>query len=367
LGGAKRRPSNAKRDESKKDPVISITMSNGLRVERKGKKSALTVTDDTGMRGGQALLDAFVSEFALDLPKFMNASPAEKAKRLLQILGIGDELAQLEASEKLIYDERRALGTIADPKTKHAASLPEYPEAPAEIVSVSDLIRQQQAIIVANRENEDGRRNASACADNVEKADGIVLRLEGQIAEAHEAQERVQHIYAKALKLAEGLKDESTAEIEAQIASAETVNAKVAANKQKATATSEASELSAQYDAKTDAIEDVRAKRLSLLDGAELPLPGLAIENAELVYQGQRWDCMSNAEQLRVSVAVIRGLNPDCGFVLMDKLEQMDMDTLREFGAWLESEGLQVIATRVSTGDECSIVLEDGTPLVETD
>ncbi|MCK9327922.1 MAG: hypothetical protein M0P69_20675, partial [Bacteroidales bacterium] len=47
-------------------------------------------------------------------------------------------------------------------------------------------------------------------------------------------------------------------------------------------------------------------------------------------------------------------------FVLMDKLEQMDLDTLTEFGQWLEAEGLQAIATRVSTGDECSIIIEDG-------
>ena len=53
-------------------------------------------------------------------------------------------------------------------------------------------------------------------------------------------------------------------------------------------------------------------------------------------------------------------LNPNCGFVLLDKLEQMDMQTLQEFGSWLETEGLQAIATRVSTGDECSIIIEDG-------
>ena len=58
--------------------------------------------------------------------------------------------------------------------------------------------------------------------------------------------------------------------------------------------------------------------------------------------------------------ALIRRLNPDCGFVLLDKLEQMDTDTLREFGEWLEAEGLQAIATRVSTGDECSVIIEDG-------
>jgi len=38
----------------------------------------------------------------------------------------------------------------------------------------------------------------------------------------------------------------------------------------------------------------------------------------------------------------------------------MNMDTLNEFGQWLEQEGLQAIATRVSTGEECSIIIEDG-------
>ena len=38
----------------------------------------------------------------------------------------------------------------------------------------------------------------------------------------------------------------------------------------------------------------------------------------------------------------------------------MDLATLQEFGSWLEGEGLQVIATRVSTGEECSIIIENG-------
>lgn len=69
---------------------------------------------------------------------------------------------------------------------------------------------------------------------------------------------------------------------------------------------------------------------------------------------------MSGSEQLRVAAAIVRKLNPDCGFVLLDKLEQMDSVTLQEFGQWLEQEGLQAIATRVSTGDECSVIIEDG-------
>ena len=101
-------------------------------------------------------------------------------------------------------------------------------------------------------------------------------------------------------------------------------------------------------------------KALALLEGADLPLPGLSVQDGELTYKGQQWDNMSGSEQLMVATAIVRRLNPECGFVLLDKLEQMDLDTMRSFGAWLEQEGLQAIATRVSTGSECQIIIEDG-------
>ena len=108
-------------------------------------------------------------------------------------------------------------------------------------------------------------------------------------------------------------------------------------------------------------INEVRGQKQALLNGVDLPLPGLGVADGALVYNGQAWDCMSSSEQLKVATAIVRRLNPECGFVLMDKLEQMDADTMREFGVWLEGEGLQVIATRVSSsGEDCTIVIEDG-------
>lgn len=84
------------------------------------------------------------------------------------------------------------------------------------------------------------------------------------------------------------------------------------------------------------------------------------MEDGELIYNGQKWDNMSGADQLMVATSIVRKLKPDCGFILLDKLEQMDLESLKEFGQWLEQEGLQAIATRVSTGEECSIIIEDG-------
>jgi len=97
-----------------------------------------------------------------------------------------------------------------------------------------------------------------------------------------------------------------------------------------------------------------------LLNNAVLPLPGLSVEEGELTYMGKKWDGMSGSDQLKVATAIVRALNPMCGFVLIDKLEQMDLKTMQEFGAWLQSQNLQAIATRVSRGSECTIIIEDG-------
>ena len=96
LGGDKYRPSQAQREGSALPPNLHIVMNNGLVVERKGKNSTLKVTDPQGQKAGQQLLNEFVEQLALDLPKFMEASDKEKAGILLNIIGVGDQLAQLE-------------------------------------------------------------------------------------------------------------------------------------------------------------------------------------------------------------------------------------------------------------------------------
>ena len=132
------------------------------------------------------------------------------------------------------------------------------------------------------------------------------------------------------------------------------------ANLEKARAEDEAAQYASDYDKLTEAITQKRADRMALLNGADLPLPELSVEDGALTYKGKHWRDMSGSDQLRVAAAIVRRLNPDCGFVLLDKLEQMDMTTLQELSAWLEAEGLQAIATSVSTGSECQIIIEDG-------
>lgn len=360
LGGDRYRPSQAAREGSVIPPHLHIVMNNGLEVERKGKNSDLKVTDPTGKRAGQQLLNAFVGELAIDLPKFMASSSREKAEVLLKIIGVGRQLHELEAQETELYNRRRAIGQIADQKAKFAREMIYYPDAPKEPVSASELIRQQQDILARNGENQRKRAQAAALLAERNRLAEKVNSLKAELKRYEDQLIQVDEDMNIAYQTAESLRDESTAELERNIQDIERINVKVRANLDKDKAEMDAQQYKNEYDSMTAKLNDVRQKKIDLLENAALPLPGLSVADGELTYNGQKWDNMSGSDQLKVSTAIVRRLNPNCGFVLLDKLEQMDLDTMREFGAWLEQEGLQAIATRVSTGGECQIIIEDG-------
>lgn len=367
LGGDRFRPDAAQRDGAIAPAHLKVTLSNGVVVERKGKNASLTVTDPTGRRSGQQLLNAFVEPLALDLPRFMDASDKEKADILLRIIGIGAELHTRDLEIKGLYDKRTFTGQLAAQKKHFAEEMISYPEAPDEPVSASELIRQQQDILARNGENQRLRAQYAELEQQVQQCVDELKRTRERIATLQQLADELDAKHTKlfnqretARKTVSQLQDESTAELEASIRDIEETNRKVRANLEKSRAENEAAQYASEYDRLTESIQQKRADRMALLNGADLPLPGLSVEDGVLTYKGKHWRDMSGSDQLRVAAAIVRRLNPDCGFVLLDKLEQMDMTTLQEFSAWLEAEGLQAIATRVSTGSECQIIIEDG-------
>ena len=367
LGGDRFRPDAAQRDGAIAPAHLKVTLSNGVVVERKGKNASLTVTDPTGRRSGQQLLNAFVEPLALDLPRFMDASDKEKADILLRIIGIGAELHTRDLEIKGLYDKRTFTGQLAAQKKHFAEEMISYPEAPDEPVSASELIRQQQDILARNGENQRLRAQYAELEQQVQQCVDELKRTRERIATLQQLADELDAKHTKlfnqretARKTVSQLQDESSAELEASIRDIEETNRKVRANLEKSRAEDEAAQYASEYDRLTESIQQKRADRMALLNGADLPLPGLSVEDGVLTYKGKHWRDMSGSDQLRVAAAIVRRLNPDCGFVLLDKLEQMDMTTLQEFSAWLEAEGLQAIATRVSTGSECQIIIEDG-------
>ena len=157
LGGENFRPSDAARDGSIIPPNLKIVLNNGLIVERKGKNSALKVTDPSGQKAGQSLLNTFVESLALNLPKFMESSGKEKAQTLLQRVGLGDRAnaypAQLSGGQKQRVAIVRALAMEPDVMLFDEPTSALDPEMVGEVLDVmKNLAETGMTMVVVTHE-----------------------------------------------------------------------------------------------------------------------------------------------------------------------------------------------------------------------
>jgi len=373
LGGEKFRPTNLQRDGSIAPAAIKLVLSNGLIVERSGKNASLKVTDPKGLKGGQKLLDSFVDELALDLPKFLAMDDKKKAGVLLKILGVEKELAKLDAEESKAAEERTLLGREVVKARSHAESLPVHSDVPGLPVSAMEIMEEINARIQRNAERASKRnelanleRALKLAYDNQSDANAFVQEAQRKLDEAMkyalicEDEVLKQTVLVENAKSVDIVQDEDVSDCNQKIAELEQLNVKIRQNLDHAKAIEDMGIAATEYAKAECKVNLVREQRKALLDGATMPLENLTVIDGLLHYKGHAWDCMSSSEQVKVAVSIVRKLKPECGFVLLDKLETFDGKQLKELGKWLEEQGLQAIATRVSTGSECSIIIENG-------
>ena len=427
LGGENYRPVNFKREGALEDGFIRLTFDDGMIVERSGKNAALKVIDSTGKKQGQNLLNALISKIAIDLPRFLNAPDGEKAKVLLELLGIGDKLKELDDLEQDKYQERTLVGRQYEQKDKAVKELPFYSDVPETEVSSLELTQQLGEVMKRNAATkaaveriESNKAELGKLVERGEKLEHDRAALDGQAAAQKEQvalnaknrlesiESQIQELQRQKSKVAaeteqqlkviddtvvtqknafdtqikenesaietlteEIVKSENidtsledTSELEKAIQECEQTNAKIRANRERQEKVEESVSLKKEYERYTAEIEDIRKQRLALLDGADLPYPGLSVKDfgrgPVITLNGIPWSDCSGSEQLIVSAAIAFAVKKECQFVLMDKFEQFDQKSLDTFDAWLIKQDRQVITTRVGTGDECSVIIEDG-------
>lgn len=375
LGGKAFMPDEVDNTDSEGYSYVKCVASNGWIIERKGKNHTLKITDPSGESlGGQALLDSVISKLALDLPKFMASTDKQKAKYLLSTIGVELELEDLETKEANIYDKRKAESIILKSKESALKALPQYKDVPSEPVSLVDLMEDYQEITKQNEDNQQKRNFTKTLEDKhtayihkiedtkeriaikEKELEALEIMLEQEDVKEGETRRKWQDYKEKVSKIVDGDLTEVSEKMKGISATNTKVNANIAYNN----AENGMKASKKKHSSLDKKIKLIRDSITALLDGADLPLEGLTVKKGILLYKGMPWGNMSGIEQLQVAVAIIKRLKPECGFVLMDKMEQFDPEELQKFVTWVEYEGLQLIATRVSSGKECSIIIEDG-------
>lgn len=423
-GGEAYRPTNYHKDDTSEESFMRMEFTNGIVAQRIGDSADLKVYDENGKLSRQKLLDQFITKFALDLPRFLNGSDKERAEILLKALHLEDEVNKLEDAIASEYEERTIIGRIRDQKRKAGKEMPFHEGVPEEEISPSDILARMQEVNVRNAKiqaakEELDKNNADLVrlVEAGEKIDSALAKVDGEtkslcdkvdadckakVAAIEEQIRRLQESIKSANDFAVSHKEqivksaevnkaalsrqkdennkavdaltdkitaaekqdfslEDTSAFQREIDAVEDTNVKIRENIARAKVLKEADEHSLKYDEKTAVIEDLRKQKDALLQGAGLPYPGLSVENKVVTLNGKAWDCMSESMKIRVGCAIVMRINPSCKFMFVDKLEQLDSESLAELDQFAKDHDIQIIGTRVTTDpDDCTIIIKNG-------
>jgi DNA repair exonuclease SbcCD ATPase subunit len=365
LGGEKLCPKDPIRRGAEK-AVVRVEMDEDLVVERTFRASGtsdLKVMRKDGLKlnKAQTLLDDLLGrKLVLDPLAFLREDPKKQAEVVRDLSGL--DLRPLDAKRQTAYDTRTEMNReLAREKARLAGMFSPVgqEDLPAAEVSAADLLEEQSRRQEIVKHNESRRAELRRTADDFKAAEQEVADLKSKLIGAETAVEQIR-VVGRALKEeCAALPDVDLAEIPEKLRVLEETNRKVRAAKERAAAEQKVATVEANVLALTRAIEQVDEAKTAALAGAKLPVPGLSFTADGVVLNGLPFEQASQAEQLRVSMAVALAMNPRLPIALIRDASLLDAKSLALVGEMAHAAGAQVWLEMVGP-DAGGIVIEDG-------
>lgn len=329
----------------------------------------LTVSNKEGAvyKSPQAMLDKLVGRLSFDPLDFARMEPRRQLDTLRALVGL--DFSEIDAKRKALYDTRTAVNAGVRSCEARLATMPEHPDAPAEEVSAAALFERLEAAQATQRDAEaaeerfdDLGRDLAATELRISEIDAEIKRLQGERA-THEADaETIRSGLVEARESARQALDAviDPTPIREQIESADATNAKVRVNRERAAQAAELDSAKAESARLTAEIEALDAEKAATLAATKFPVDGLSFDESGVLLAGVPFSQGSSAEQLRASVAMGLAMNPRLRVLLIRDGSLLDEDSLALVASMAQEADAQVWMERVSEGDECSVVIEDG-------
>jgi len=377
-------------------------------VERKFLASGtttLTVRNATGAEPGtpdkklptygspQEILDALVGRLSFDPLEFAKKKPRDQFEELRAISKLAVDIESLEAQNDADFKKRTDLNR--DAKAKHAqadgivfpANTPEVTIDESEILDSIQSAGDYNAAI----ETRKGRRQQAQRDANEKKAEGVRLREKSaawradMAARVAELRSRADKMEAEAEETATKLDSEATTalnaagDLERKIDSAESlptpidvsqireklneakaINANIAKREQRKAIEAEAAMIEASAAALTASMARRAAEKLRAIKEAEMPVEGLGFGEGFVTFNGLPFEQASDAERLRVSIAIAMAANPKLRVIRIRDGSLLDDDGIATISKMAVDQDYQIWMERVDGSGKIGIVMEDG-------
>lgn len=361
--GGKRSFSEQPVRNGSKEGSIEITIGDFL-VKRRIKESGASELEisETGkgiIGSPQKFLEKFFSRL-IDPLAFANMESKAQVEVLKSLISFN-----FSGNEKLRqdkYNERTGVNRDLKQKQAENEANPFDPTFPVdeEVFDFSDykiLVEAQGAKTQLLADVERGRNRLKQIDIDLKNAKEIIEKLEINKAEITLWMDNNEP------KIAEfGNLEERMSIIERGRLGCEQKNARIRKNAEAKKILTLLKQTEAQANALTKEIEKLDAEKISAIASANLPVSGLSFsEDVGVLYQAIPFAQLSGAERLKVSLAMGIALNPALRVLLIRDGSLLDEDNLKVVAEMAKQHEMQVWIERVGKGQECSVIIEDGT------
>jgi len=341
----------------------------------KGPRFEVRGADGKPVRAPMALLNKWKGMIGYDPLEFARLGETPEGRRkqseiLMHQAGL--DFSEIDAKAKEVYESRTSVGQDVKVHAGALATMPFDEDAPKEVTLVTDLLAEREVIVGQQRKRAAAVTEKDAMIGNVTIIEG---RVAANATEIEELQKRIKGLKEmnkannkKADELSKKadaieIPDEiTTTEIDERIANAEETNNTVRSNLAYLATKAHLDDAKKEYQGFSDILASLQAEKADMLANAKFPLEGLGVrgDDNEVVYNGTIFANLSSSEQYRVSTEQALATAGDLKLAISDNLESLDPKTLKMVKDLISARGANLVAARVSTGEECTFIMQEG-------
>jgi hypothetical protein len=338
-----------------------------------GAGSTLTVEAESGAlyRSPQHMLDELIGAIAFDPLEFTRMKPKEQLEELRRLVKLDVDIDCLDRKNAIDYEQRTRLGRDIRTLRGQASGIQfpdDLPDAPVDVSVLAQRLRhagdentqiergkaqrEAAAVDVAIRrrraqEHREGAEDLRRRAEELDRAaaefDARAARIEKEIAEAPALPSPV-----------------DTNNLVAEIEAARTVNSHIDAKRRRETLEAEAAALKARVAKLTELMEERTEAKRAAIAAAQMPVAGLGFGDGEVLFRDLPLDQASQAEKIRVSVALAMAANPKLKVLCVRDGSLLDQESWRLLTDLVDGADYQCWVEVTDNDGNTGIVIEDG-------
>jgi hypothetical protein len=317
----------------------------------------------------QTLLDNLTGKIGFDPLEFIRMDAHKQFVVLRELTNL--DLTEIDQSIETDYDTRREVKKEYLAIEARRDVIQVLPDLPLERRDEEALTREIAAVAEFNEEitreklkREKIDRSKQTIGEQIavraRKIEALRLEIEELTQETLRDRESLDNI-AKEQKTWKPLPEQKNAnDLADELSRARTVNAAIGRREQRDALQREIDGLKARHEALGESLNSLRDRRAKMIEEAEFPIKGLSFGDDEVLWQGLPFNQVSNADQIRASVAIGMATNPRLRVMRIKDGSLLDSQSMKIIAEMAKDEDFQIWIEVVDESGKVGIFLEDG-------